>query len=207
MAQGKPSEKQLPKAFFRESSDQCHLCGSVDPPGLDIYHILPLAENPQRDPKHMIVLCAQCRARAAFGTVSKEKLYEAGRRYAAAMAGLLAAEPPAEEGEPLPEAKTPEEAARLRAYLEYLQKIYHEFEGWECKLKGLPYDPAKLDGIYQGEMECALPATPDNVLGKAIRFLQTRIEATKLAAIRKKKGKLYASFEDFLRLGGGKSSL
>lgn len=203
MARGNLPEKLLPKAFFKDSSNQCHLCGTVDPPGLDIYHIVPLAENPQRDPKHMILLCAQCRAKAALGIVSKDTLYEAERRYTAAMAGLQAAEPPFAEPEPLLTAKTPQEAARLRAYLKYLLKVYHDFEGWEFKLKGIPYDPTKFDTVFQAEMKCALQSTPDELLGKAIRFLQTQIEATKLAGIRKTKGKLYASYDEFVKLGAG----
>ena len=38
---------------------------------------VPIAENPEHDPRDMLVLCANCHAKADRGELSKESLYGA----------------------------------------------------------------------------------------------------------------------------------
>jgi hypothetical protein len=67
----------IQKLLYQEAGSRCALCGESDVPKLIIHHIIPWADNPTHDPKHMVVLCANCHSLATAGKVSPEELCRA----------------------------------------------------------------------------------------------------------------------------------
>lgn len=80
MGKRRAISRAIEKRLFQEVGSRCPLCGTDDISVLVIHHIIPFAENPSHVPAHMVVLCANCHAKADRGEVSPEVLYSVKRR-------------------------------------------------------------------------------------------------------------------------------
>ena len=68
------------KALYQEVSSRCPLCGEDNTKALTIHHIIPFEEVKKHDLQAMIVLCANCHARADKGEISREELLRIKRK-------------------------------------------------------------------------------------------------------------------------------
>lgn len=67
--------RQIEKKLYQEANSRCAVCSQDDVSVLIVHHIIPYAENPRHYPRDMLVLCANCHAKADRGEISREKLY------------------------------------------------------------------------------------------------------------------------------------
>lgn len=77
MSKRRSIPRKLEKQLFQEAASRCLICGTQDVAVLTVHHIIPVAENPEHDLAHMLVLCANCHAKADKGELTRESLYSA----------------------------------------------------------------------------------------------------------------------------------
>lgn len=84
MARRPLNPRILEKRLYQEAGSKCPVCGETQVSALRIHHIIPFARVGQHDPAAMILLCANCHARADRGEISCDELFEIKRRLQAA---------------------------------------------------------------------------------------------------------------------------
>ncbi len=224
MSQRNSIPKKIEKLLFQEVGSRCPVCGQTDIATLTIHHIEQYASNPVHHPSAMIVLCANCHAKADRGEIGKEMLYDIKKK-----ANMASSKSPTRSkitvkgvanvvGENvhiggdvqinvhtgrkrLARSIIPgsvSEDVRKVGYLEYLIKRYNEFKKWECESKGLEMKYFLIRNAYWGELKYQVKDTPLHLFDHAVNFLQRRITNTMLGRIKNKAGaRLYSDFENF----------
>jgi len=210
--------KKVEKELFQEAGSRCLICGNNDVSVLTIHHIIPFSEKPEHDPRHMLVLCANCHAKADRGELTKETLYAAkskvrsvipfpGRKRAvdhlsvSGDANVVAGRDiniaggvhiKVSKGKKSTQSMifpgTVGEDPRMVGYLNYLIKRYNEFKEWECDKKGERMNYPLIRIAYEREIKYKVKDTPRELFDRAAEYLQGRIENTKLGRIKKKQG-------------------
>ena len=69
--------KRIEKRLYQDVGSRCPLCHEDDVAKLTMHHIAPYAESRKHDAEEMIVLCANCHAKASAGEITPEALYAA----------------------------------------------------------------------------------------------------------------------------------
>jgi hypothetical protein len=227
MRRRKDIPKLIQKKLFQEAGNRCQICGNDDVSLLEIHHILPVTENANHDPKHMIVLCANCHRKATRNKISQEALYSSKSRKS-----NIIPFPRSATAEPKPKQTvlgdgnitaggdinvgnvnirvskgktnqeiihpgTVSEHARMIGYLRYLVRRYLEFRKWQADQDGVKVNPFQIHSAYKRELKYELKNTPVELFNKAVEFLQERIANTKLGRIKRKQGSKL--FSDFER--------
>ncbi|MCG3180923.1 MAG: hypothetical protein BIFFINMI_03288 [Phycisphaerae bacterium] len=91
---------------------------------------------------------------------------------------------------------TVSEDARMVGYLNYLVRRYEKFKKWDCDRSGTRMGYGVIRNAYEDELHYKVIHTPVSLFEQGARFLQQRIENTRLG--RMKRGqKLYSQFDDF----------
>ncbi len=97
-------------------------------------------------------------------------------------------------------AGTVSQEAKKFGYLEYLIRQYNRFKEWQVGKPQMKY--AFIRKAYEREIGYGLKFTPLDKFEAACRFLQRRIENTKLGRQNRAKGqRLYSSFDEFCMKG------
>src|SRR3989304_1383059 len=230
MADPRTIPKRLEKALFQEAGSSCPTCGQNNVSALTIHHIKPFSEQPFHNPEDMIVLCANCHARADREEITMDQLYEIKRRLGDATRnrpqtpspypqtvigqGNIVAGRDIQDGHlhiGSPRTRGKGRLAVIRGtvatdphkvgYLKHLAKRYNEFKEYEMGKEKMRY--ALVYQGYQREIKYGIEQTPLGLFEKACKYLQARIENTMLGRVRKKQGqKLYSTFEEFSETGG-----
>jgi hypothetical protein len=103
--------------------------------------------------------------------------------------GRAAARPPIIPG-------TVSEDARMAGYLNYLVRRYEKFKKWDCDRNGQRMGYGVIRNSYKRDMKYELIHTPKTLFDAGARYLQERIESTRLGKM-KRMQKLYSAFQDF----------
>jgi hypothetical protein len=222
--------KRIEKILFQESGSRCCMCNEEDIHKLTIHHIIPWADNPTHDVKHMVVLCANCHASATAGTISKEELYaakEGSGRIIPLRTASTEKQPFSVSGNgnvvagrdlnytirvshkdrgakpiQVPVSGTVSEDPLMRGYLKYLFDRYLAFKKWECDKKGVELTGAPIYRGYKRDMKFDWKLTPKSHFEKGAEYLKQRINKTTLARKERAQGnRLYRSFEEFQAIG------
>jgi len=223
--------KRIEKILFQESGSRCCVCNERDIHKLTIHHIIPWADNPTHDPKHMLVLCANCHASATAGIISKEQLYTAKKKAHIIPAGdrpsagdhpisvagngnvvagadvnytTIRITQKGKRGKSIqvPVSGTVSEDPLMRGYLKYLFDRYLAFKKWDCDKKGVKLTGAIIYRRFKRDMKFDWKLTPKTHFEKAAEYLKAQICKTALGKMRRAAGKrLYRSFEEFRSLG------
>lgn len=85
---------------------------------------------------------------------------------------------------------------RMIGYLQYLARRYTDFKSWECKKAGKKLNGGFIHGAYLRELKYSLRNTPVEMFPRAVEYLQSRINQTKLARMQKGQ-RLFSPFEEF----------
>ena len=67
--------KRMERALYQEVGSRCPACGESDVSALTIHHIVAYAVTGKHDPEAMIVLCANCHARADRREITQDELF------------------------------------------------------------------------------------------------------------------------------------
>jgi len=211
--------RRLQKALFQEVGSRCPLCGEGEVAKLIIHHIEPWRQAKSHDPEKMIVLCANCHAKAESGDLSKTDLYDAKRgpriiRFPGA-AGVTQSVmgdgnvvagrdmnirvPRGSRLAALPRpADTVCDDPRKVGYLQYLAKRYNQFRAWDAKRKGEEFKGGFIHAAYAREIKYAIRTTPLDQFERGVEFLQTRILNTFVGRNKNARGeRVFSSFDDF----------
>ncbi len=79
----KPSiPRRLEKALFQEVNSKCPICGAKNVSVLEVHHIIEFAHVQRHDAANMVVLCANCHARAQRLEISPDELFALKKRLA-----------------------------------------------------------------------------------------------------------------------------
>lgn len=216
--------KKIEKLLFQEVGSRCPMCGQTDISTLTIHHIEQYASNLVHHPSTMIVLCANCHAKADRGEIGKEILYDIKKK-----ANIASPKSPAISkinvkgvanvvgenvhiggdvrinvhtgrkrlAKPVIPGSVSEDVRKV-GYLEYLIKRYNEFKKWECESKGMEMKYFLIRQAYERELKYQVKDTPLHLFDYAVNFLKRRIANTMLGRIRNKAGeRLYSDFENF----------
>lgn len=181
--------KKIEKLLFQEVGSRCPVCGQIDVTTLTIHHIEQYATNPMHHPSTMIVLCANCHAKADRGEISKAMLYDIKKK-----ANIVSPKSSTRSkinvkgvanvvGEnvhiggdvrinvhtgkkrltkPIIPGSVSEDVRKI-GYLEYLVKRYNEFKKWECESKGQEMKYFLIRRAYEGELKYQVKDTPLNL--------------------------------------------
>lgn len=217
--------RNLERVLFQEVGNRCPICDNDDVSTLTIHHIAPYAEAKSHRREDMLVLCANCHAKAQCGEIGPEELYEAKRMARKVVplrprqgspqivppsqtvigdanivaGGNVTIQAPRTKGRPRPP-MLPGTVATDPYKIGYLRRLarrYQEFKEHEVGKEGMRYAPIYV--IYEREMGFSMPNTPLDRFDAACRFLQGRIENTRLGRILKRHQKLYSTFEEFVQ--------
>ncbi|MBI4527367.1 MAG: HNH endonuclease [Deltaproteobacteria bacterium] len=229
MADPRTIPKRLEKTLFQEAGSRCPNCSENDVSTLTIHHIKPFSENPVHNRADMIVLCANCHARADRGEITTDRLYDL--KALLGNATFHSPQTPSSCSQTVIgqsnfvaggdiqvghlHISTPRTKGKGRVgvipgtvatdphkvgYLKHLAKRYNEFKEYEAGKDNMRY--ALVYQAYQREIKYGIEHTPLELFEMACKYLQTRIENTMLGRIRKKQEqKLYSTFEEFFRTG------
>jgi hypothetical protein len=217
--------RQIEKKLYQEANSQCMVCGLDEICVLTIHHIIPYSKNPLHNPEHMIVLCANCHAKAERGDISRETLYNYKRRLRTNIIKFpkpnsfkdgisvvgdrnITAGRDIHVDIKMPKGKksfrpivipgTVAEDARMYGYLNYLVDKYNKFKEWDCKRGNLKMNYALIRIAYKREMKYNIKDTPKDLFDRAVEYLQKRISNTKIGRIMKSRGEeLFSRFETF----------
>jgi hypothetical protein len=91
---------------------------------------------------------------------------------------------------------TVSEDPRMAGYLNYLIRRYEKFKEWDCDQSGQRMGWGVIRNTYKRDMKYELIHTPKPFFQSGARYLQDRIENTRLGKM-KRGQKLYDSFQDF----------
>lgn len=215
----------LERRLYKEAGHRCCHCGEHDIAKLTIHHIIPFTENLAHDPRHMLVLCANCHALATRGEIDNKALYldkarvatyqretglspnnqatqnikVGGRDNIVAGRDINIRVPSKKVAKGLIIPGTVAEDKTKIGYLNYLVKRYNEFKKWECNNKGVKMNYILIRGAYQREIKYIVKDTPIELFEKAVKFFWRRIENTMLGRINRAKGQpLYSTFDEFM---------
>jgi hypothetical protein len=75
MTERKATPRRIEKELYKAANSRCCRCGEGDIDKLTIHHIVPVELNPNHEPRHMLVLCANCHSLATAGKIDPEELY------------------------------------------------------------------------------------------------------------------------------------
>ena len=211
--------RRIQKALFQEVGSRCPLCGEDDVGKLVVHHIEPWREVKSHDPEKMIVLCANCHAKAEAGDVSKTELYDAkrGRRvikfpgapsvmqnvtgHGNVVAGrdVNIRVPRNSRRAAFPRAAgTVCDDSRKVGYLQYLAKRYNQFRAWDAKRKGEEFKGGFIHGEYARKIKYAIRTTPLDQFERGVEFLQTRILKTFIGRNMNARGqRVFSSLDEF----------
>ena len=219
MAERKHIPRKIEKLLFQEANSRCLICRFDDVSALSMHHIIPVDENPEHDPAHMIVLCRNCHAKADRGEISRDTLYLAKKegskiiqfplrendkdQVTVAGDGNVTARGDINVGgdiniriskgkkksDPVILPGTVSEEPRMIGYLRYLKDRYNKFKEWDCKKKSEPMKYSLIYESFKREMKYDMKNTPREHFDAAVRYLQKRIENTMLGRNLKKKGR------------------
>jgi len=229
MGKGRDIPRRIEKLLFQEANGRCLICGFDDVNALVFHHIIPFAKRPKHDLAHMILLCANCHAKADRGEITRERLYSAKMegpkiisfpqkkkkdKDQVTVAGdgnvtvggdinisgdlniKMTKKGKSSDSVILP--GTVAENPRMIGYLRYLATRYNEFKKWDCDINNEPMKYPLIYVAYKRELKYDMRNTPCEHFDLAVRYLQKRIENTRLGRKRKKEGKkLFSSFETF----------
>jgi hypothetical protein len=213
--------KRMEKRLYQEVSSRCPICGEEDVTKLTIHHLEPFARSKEHNPDEMIVLCANCHAKADAGEIPSEELYEAktgprvikfpgvpavaqtvvgdgnivaGGNVEVRVVGRRRGRGPRIQG-------TVCDDPRKIGYLQYLAKRYSQFREWD--LHGAePMKHGFIHAAYKRHIKYAIKTTPLELFGVGVAFLEGRIQGTKLGRILKSRSQpMFSSFEEFDGLG------
>lgn len=209
--------KRIEKLLYQEVGSQCPVCGESDIVKLTIHHIEPWSECREHDPLKMIVLCANCHARAEAGDIDRATLYRAKLKLrivrlpaTAGVAQHVMGDNNAVAGRdvnirvtarsrrrvlPRP-AGTVCDDPRKVGYLQYLAKRYNQFKEWEVGKPAMKY--GFIHKAFEREIKYAIRTTPLDRFETAASWLQERIRGTKLGRILSARGQLvFSAFDEF----------
>ncbi len=217
--------RRIEKELYQEANSRCMACGLDEVCVLAVHHIIPYSKNPLHNPEDMLVLCANCHAKADRGDISIETLYDYKRRVRTNIIkfpkpnsskdnisvvgnGNVTAGGDIHVNIKMAKGKnssrsiiipgTVAEDARKHGYLTYLVKRYNKFKEWECKGDNLKMNYAFIRAAYEREMKYNIKDTPQDMFDRAVEYLQKRINNTKLGRIKKNRGQeLFFRFETF----------
>jgi hypothetical protein len=217
--------RQIEKELYQEANSQCMACGLDEVCVLTVHHIIPYSKNPLHNPENMLVLCANCHAKADRGEISREELYDYKRRVRTNIikfpkpnfskntisvvgnenvtaAGNIHVNIKMTKGKnssrPIIIPGTVAEDTRMYGYLTYLVKRYNKLKEWECKEDNMKMNYAFIRVAYEREMKYSIKDTPRDIFDIAVEYLQKRISNTKLGRIEKNRGQeLFSTFETF----------
>ena len=204
------------------------LCGLDDPSTLNAHHIKPFSEAQAHRREDMVILCANCHAKADRGEISKDELYAAKRSAAkvvplhlrqvhhqiAPLAQTVIGDANIVAGGNVtihtPRAKSKPHSPVLPGtvatdphkvgYLKYLARRFQKFKEHEVGKEGMR--PALIYVGYQREIGFSIEQTPLDIFEKACRYLHRRIENTRLGRILNGRQKLCSTFEEFVQKKG-----
>jgi hypothetical protein len=212
--------RRLERQLYQEVNNRCPMCGNEDLSSLVIHHIIPHAERAQHDAGYMIVLCANCHAKADRGEISTDALYSAKQqprilKFPGATASQqvvgdnnmvagrdlnVTIRGRSKRKAPVILPGTVGTDPRRAGYLKYLAKRYNQFKEWEAGRGGMKH--AVIYVVYQREMKYGIDATPLPLFDTAVDWLQNRILKTKLGRILHARGRRsFSEFEEFDGLG------
>jgi hypothetical protein len=217
--------RRIEKELYQEANSQCMACGSDEVSVLTVHHIIPYSKNPLHDPIDMLVLCANCHAKADRGEISRETLYDYKQRVRTKIIKFpklnsskdgisvvgdrnIIAGRDIHFDIKMPKGKkssrsiiipgTVAEDARMYGYLNYLVERYNKFKEGDCKRDNLKMNYAFIRVAYKREMKYNIKDTPRDIFDRAVEYLQKRISNTKIGRIQKSRGqKLFSRFENF----------
>ena len=101
---------------------------------------------------------------------------------------------------------TVSEDPRMAGYLNYLVRRYEKFKKWDCDQSGQRMGWGVIRNSYKREMKYELIHTPKTLFEAGARYLQQRIENTRLGKM-KQGQRLYNPFEDFDEQAGNDEDL
>lgn len=220
--------RRLEKTLFQEANSRCLICGEDHVAALEIHHIVPFEEVHAHNHADMLVLCANCHAKAHGGGISRDQLYKAKRSAKKVIPirprptslgpqtvtgqGLIVAGGDIIAGGDI-KVHAPRMVSKPRppiipntvatnpdkvGYLKHLAKRYIEFKEYEVG-KGNMHYPI-IYKSYEREIGYSINNTPLNRFADACHYLQRRIGNTKLGRMLKSQGrKLYSTFEEFAK--------
>ena len=216
---GREPPRRMQKALFQEVESCCPLCGEDDVAKLRIHHIERYAEAQSHDPAKMLVLCANCHAKADAGEVSPKQLYDVKRRgriikFPGAPAvtqnvsgdgNIVAGRdvnirvPRGSRRTALPRpAGTVCDDPRKVGYLQYLAKRYNQFRAWDAKRQGERLKGGFIHAAYEREMKYAIRTTPLDQFERGAAFLERRILDTFIGRNMHTRGRrVFSSFDEF----------
>ncbi|MCP4593238.1 MAG: HNH endonuclease [bacterium] len=210
--------KPMAKRLYQEVQSRCPLCDEDNVTKLTVHHIVPYAESKEHDPAHMVVLCANCHARATAGEIDRDKLYKAkhgppiykfpgaetmnqhvvgnGNVVAGRDVTIRVQASSKHRAMPRP-AGTVCDDPRKVGYLQYLADRYNQFR--KCDLQnGEKMRGGFIHGAYKRHMKYAIRTTPMEHFEEGAVFLQGRILRTKLGRILNARGqRVFSSFDEF----------
>lgn len=212
--------KRIEKLLYQEVGSQCPLCGESDVASLTVHHIEPWAECRRHDPFKMIVLCANCHARAEAGDIERAALFRmklqlrigqhrargdrsaqlvVGNNNAVAGRDLHIHVPRRSRRSVLPRpVGTVCDDPRKVGYLQYLAKRYNDFKKHDPGQDGMRH--GFIHAAYAREMKFAIRTTPLEHFETGAAWLQRRILGTKYGRILSARGnKVFSTFEEFDR--------
>lgn len=224
---GREPPRRMQKALFQEVQSRCPLCGEHEVAKLRIHHIERYAEAQSHDPAKMVVLCANCHAKADAGEVSAEQLYDAKRggriiKFPGTPAvtqnvngdgNIVAGRdvnirvPRRSRRTALPRpAGTVCDDPRKVGYLQYLAKRYNQLRTWDAEQQGQRMKYGFIYAAYEREMKYAIRTTPLDQFEWGAAFLQGRILDTFIGRNMNARGRgVFSSFDEFD--GGGDTSM
>jgi hypothetical protein len=98
------------------------------------------------------------------------------------------------------------EDPRMVGYLNYLVRRYEKFKKWDCDQRGQRMGWGVIRKAYTREMKYELIHTPKPLFEAGARYLQQRIENTRLGKM-KQGQRLYSPFESFDEQAGNDEGL
>ena len=209
--------KRLERRLYQEVGSQCPVCGEDDVAKLTIHHIEPYAESKEHDAAQMIVLCANCHAKADAGEIPSEKLYEAkaGPRIIKFPGVARPSQTVIGDGNIVAGGNVEVRVARKRqtptpriqgtvcddprrvGYLQYLARRYNQFREWGMH-GAHPMKHGFIHTAYKREIKYAIKTTPLELFDAGASFLQKRIRDTKLGRILVARGQsVFSAFPEF----------
>jgi len=205
----------LEKRLYQEVRSKCPVCGEAQVSVLTIHHIIPFERVQQHDLEAMIVLCANCHARADRGEISSDELFEIKRRLPASVrknviAGSAGGQTARITGaiaagrdvnidgnvvikygrsrRPVNRASVPGTVAQDKCkvgYLKYLGHRFNQFKEWETRIHNRKMNYALIWVQYRRELKFKIEQTPLELFPRGVAFLTRRIDKTMLWRIRR----------------------
>ncbi|MCB9942793.1 MAG: HNH endonuclease [Geminicoccaceae bacterium] len=222
MTKRKALPRKLEKEIYQQFASKCPFCGEQDVNTLQVHHIIAHAETQEHHVKNLLLVCANCHQKIENGAIPARDVYEAKFRaeqgdakpaqvqsrsegnvisFSGSNAGIVAntvhvsnKSLATKQG---PISGTIGSDLAQRNYTKYLIDRYHEFKRAEVGKDGMNY--AILYNSIKREFGAKWDNLPVHTFEALTRYLQKRIDGTRLGKAQKTKGiKNYSTFDEHL---------